>query len=43
MEAYRVSCEKNTRTKIQVRLILLSSCAVYGKRKSSFIKNQELH
>ena len=49
METY-LNCKKNTanknlsvrRTK-QIRLILLSNCAVFGKKKSRLIKNQELH
>ena len=48
MEIYFVSCKKNTanenvrRTK-KNKLMLLSNCAVFGKKKSRFIKNQELH
>ena len=50
MKTYCVSCKKITtnensgvrRTK-QIRLMLVSNCAVCGKRKSSFIRNQELH
>ena len=50
MEAYCLSCKKHTakeasnvrRTK-QNRLMLLSNCAICGKKKSTFIKNQELH
>ena len=46
METYFVSCKKNTahknysirRTK-QNRLI--SNCAIYGKKNSGFIKNQD--
>ena len=49
METYCVSCKKNTankrsgvrRTK-QNRLILASNCAICGKKKSRFIKNQEV-
>ena len=48
METHCVSCKKNTanknssvrRTK-QNRLMLVSNCAVCGKKKLSFIKNQE--
>ena len=48
METYFVSCKKNTanksysvrRTK-QTRLMLVSNCAICGKKKSRFIKNQE--
>ena len=50
MKTYCVSCKKYTanenssvrRTK-QNRLMLLSNCAICGKKKSTFIKNQELH
>ena len=49
METYNVSCKKYTanetsrvsKTK-QNKLMLLSNCAICGKRKSTFIKNQEL-
>ena len=48
MENYCVSCKKYTANKNssvrktkQNRLILLSNCAICGKRKSSFTKNQE--
>ena len=27
----------------QIKIMLLSNCAVYGKKKSTFIKNKELH
>ena len=45
-----VSCEKYTanknsnvtRTK-QNRLMLLSKCAIYGKKRSTFIKDKKLH
>ena len=47
---YCVSCKKNTakekssfRKNKQNRLMLLSHCVVCGKKKSTFIKNQELH
>ena len=48
METYSVSCKKNTvnknstltRTK-QNRLMLVSNCAISGKKKSKFIINQE--
>ena len=48
MEMHCVSCKKNTakenwsveKTK-QSRLMLLSNCAVGGKKKARFIKNQE--
>ena len=33
----------NDRKTKQKRLMLLSNCAVYGKKKSNFIKNKELH
>ena len=48
MENYCASCKKYTANKNssvrktkQNRLTLLSNCAICGKRKSSFIKNQE--
>ena len=49
METHRVSCNKNTanenssarKTKPN-RLMLLTTCAACGKKKSTFIKNQEL-
>ena len=48
METYSVSCKKNTvnknstltRTK-QNRLMLVSNCAISGKKKSKFIINQD--
>ena len=50
MEMYCVSCKKNTanenssvRKTKQNRLMLLSDCFVCGKKKSMFIKNEELH
>ena len=50
METYCVSCKKYTANEnsrvqkiIQNRLMLLSNCAVCGKKKSTFIKNKELH
>ena len=50
MEIYCVSCKRNTvnlnssvRKTKQNRLLLLSDCGVYGKKKATFIKNQELH
>ena len=48
MGTYYVSCKNIPLTKIQVlktkqnKLIPLSNCAVCGKKKSTFIKNQEL-
>ena len=50
METYCVSCKKDTgheesrvrKTKKNI-LRLLSSCAVCSKKKSTFIKNKELH
>ena len=49
METYYVSCKKYTanenssvRKTKENRLMLLSKCAICGKRKSIFIKNQEL-
>ena len=48
METYCVSCKNYTANKNasikkakQNRLMLLSNCAVCGKRKSTFIKNKE--
>ena len=50
MEIYCVSGKKytenknsNVRKTKQNRLILLSNCAVCGKRKPTFIKNKRLH
>ena len=50
METYCVSCKKytenensNARKTKQNRLMLLSNGAVCGKKKSTFIKNEELH
>ena len=46
MEIYYISCKKNTANensyvrKTKDRLMLLSNC---GKKKSTFIKNQEPH
>ena len=49
METYCVNCKKyaenensNVRKSKQNRLILLSNCAVCGKKKSTFIKNKEI-
>ena len=50
MESYCVKCEKHTanensrvrKTKPN-RLMLLSNCAICGRKKPSFNKNQELH
>ena len=49
METYCVSCKKYTSNKNssvrktkQNRLMVLSNCAICGKRKSTSIKNQEL-
>ena len=48
METYYVSCKKNTvdknsnvRGTRQNRLMFLWNCAIYGKKKLKFIKNQE--
>ena len=27
----------------QIRLIVFSNCAIYGKKNSGFVKNRELH
>ena len=50
METYCISSEKytknensNVRKTKQNRLILLSYCAVCGKKKSTFKKNKEIH
>ena len=50
METHYVSCKKYTANenssvrKIKKnRLMLLSNCAICGKKKLTFIKNQELH
>ena len=50
METYCVSCKKNNADKNlgvkktkQNGLMLLLNCAVCCKKKSTFIKNQELH
>ena len=48
METYCLKCKKNTKNinpKISStsngKLIILSKCAIYGSKKSRFIKNQE--
>ena len=50
METYCVSPRKytgnensNVRKTKQNRLMLLSNCSICGKKKSTFIKNKELH
>ena len=50
METYCVSSKKyttnensNVRKTKQNRLMLLSNCSICGKKKSTFIKNKELH
>ena len=50
IKMYCLSCKKNTekenssvRKTKQNRLMLLSNCAACGKKKSTFIKNKELH
>ena len=50
MEIYCVSCKKytenensNVRKTKQNRIMLLSNCGACGKKKSTFIKNKELH
>ena len=50
METCSVSCKKNTanenasvRKTKQNRLMVLSNCAVCGKKKWGLIKNQEFH
>ena len=49
METYCISCKKSTENETssvrktnQNRLMLLSNCVFCGKKKSIFIKNQEL-
>ena len=48
MKTYQLSCKKNAVNKIssvkktkESRLMLVSNCAVCGKKKTGFIKNQE--
>ena len=50
MEIYCASCKRYTENKNssvrktkRYRLMLLLNCALCGKRKSTFIKNKELH
>ena len=50
METFCGSCKtftenenSNGRKDEQNRLMLLSNCAVCGKKKSAFMKNKELH
>ena len=50
METYGVSCKKyaenenlNVKKIKENRLILKANCAIYGKRKLNFIKNQKVH
>ena len=50
MGTYWISCKKytvnknaNVKKTKQNRLMLLLNCAICEKRKSSFIKNKELH
>ena len=50
METYCVSCKKNTGNKNSSvrktkrnRSMLLSNCSICGKKKSTFIKNQEFY
>ena len=50
METYCVSCKKYTanenssvRKTKHNRLMLLSNCAICGKKNSTFIKNKEFH
>ena len=50
METYCISSKKytgnensNVRKTKQNRLMLLSNCSICGKKKSTFIKNKELH
>ena len=50
METYCISCKKyienensSVRKTKQNKLMLLIICAVCGKKKSTFIKNKEIH
>ena len=50
METYCVSCKKNTENKNSSvrktkkdRLMLLSTCVVYGKKRPTLMKDQELN
>ena len=50
METYCISCKNftgnensNFRKTKQNRLMPLSNCTICGKKKSTFIKNKELH
>ena len=50
METFCVSCKKyianensNVRQTKQNKLMFLSNCAVCSKKKSTFVKNKELH
>ena len=51
METYCVSCKKYTenknssarKTKQNRLIMLLSNCTICGMKKSTFIKNKELH
>ena len=50
MKKYCITCKENTanenssvRKTKQNRLMLLSTCAICGKKKLTFIKNKELH
>ena len=50
METSCVSCEKytvnknsNVRRTKQNRLMLLSNCTIYGKKRSTFIKDKKLY
>ena len=44
MESYCLKCRKNTENidpKISSMAMILSNCAICGRKKSRFIKNQE--
>ena len=45
METYCISCKKYTANENSsvYRLMLLSNCAICGKKKIIFIKNQEIN
>ena len=42
-EKHTASENSSVRKTKQIKIMLLSNCAVCGKKKSNFIKNKELH
>ena len=40
--SYTTNANSNVRKTRQNRLMLLSNCVIYGKKKATFIKSQEL-